>query len=342
MRRRLFALAAVCLAWTAPAQAGPFGALYAFGDSLTDVGNAYAATFGRVPAAPYADGQFSNGPVWVQGLAAGLDLEPLRPSVLGGTNYAFGGANTGTTPTHRANPLDLVGQFAAFSAAYPVAPSDALYAVWIGSNDLFGALSAASSAAPGSAQADPRATADAAVANVQGVLQGLAAKGAEDVLLVTVPDLGQTPRLNGDPAAKAAGSSLAAYFDQRLLSVLGADPLLAGLDLRVLDAYTLIADAAARPSAYGLSDVTSACLTGAEDLAGGTPCATPNTHLFWDDIHPSAAAHAVVGRQALALVAGAPGATGSSGAAAVPEPGSLVLLGAGAAALIWTRRRRAV
>lgn len=329
MHRRFFALAtAALLAWTAPAQAGPFGALYAFGDSLSDTGNVYASTLGLVPAAPYAGGRFSNGPVWVEGLAAGLGLGPLAPSVLGGTNYAFGGAQTGTTPTHGATPLDLGAQFAAFSAGHPSgAPSDALYTVWIGSNDLLGALGSGSAAA--------RATADAAVGNVHSVLRGLAATGARDVVVATVSDLGQAPRLNDDPVASAAGSALAAYFNRSLLATLGADPLLAGLDLRVLDTYALIADAVARPSAYGLSDVTDACLSGATNFAGGTPCANPDASLFWDDIHPTAAAHAAIGQQALALVAGSPGA------APVPEPGSLALLGVGVAALTWTRRRRA-
>lgn len=341
MRRRFAALAtAALLAWTAPAQAGPYGALYAFGDSLSDVGNVSAFTLGLVPRAPYADGRFSNGPVWVETLAAGLGLGSLAPSVLGGTDYAFGGAQTGTTPTHTVTPLDLGAQFAAFSAAHSSgAPSDALYTVWIGSNDLLGALGSGSAAA--------RATADAAVGNVQTVLRGLAAAGARDVLVATVPDLGQTPRLNDDPAAAAAGSALAAYFNQTLLSTLGVDPALAGLDLRVLDTYALIADAVARPSAYGLGNVTDACLSGATNFAGGTPCANPDAYLFWDDIHPSAAAHAAVGRQALALLGEAPGGTGGSGstgtpgAAAVPEPGSFALLGVGVAALTWTRRRRA-
>ena len=335
MRRRFAALAAAALlAWTAPAQAGPYGALYAFGDSLSDVGNVSALTSGLVPAAPYAAGRFSNGPVWVETLAAGLGLGSLAPSVLGGTDYAFGGAQTGTTPTHAATPLDLGAQFAAFSAGYPSgAPSDALYTVWIGSNDLLGALGGGSAAA--------RATADAAAGNVQTVLRGLAAAGARDVLVATVSDLGQAPRLNDDPVASAAGSALAVYFNQNLLATLGADPLLAGLDLRVLDTYALIADAVVRPSAYGLGNVTDACLSGATNLAGGTPCANPDAYLFWDDLHPTAAAHAAIGRQALALVTRAPGAAGSSGVAAVPEPGSLVLLGAGVAALTWTRRRRA-
>ena len=91
--RKINGLAIVAvLAVPALSQASSFDAIYAFGDSLSDVGNIFTASGGVAPAAPYANGQFSNGPVWVQDLAAGLGLAPLKPSLLGGTDYAFGGA----------------------------------------------------------------------------------------------------------------------------------------------------------------------------------------------------------------------------------------------------------
>lgn len=43
---------------------------------------------------PYFRGRFSNGPVWVEDLADRLALD-LEPSLQGGTNFAFGGAETG-------------------------------------------------------------------------------------------------------------------------------------------------------------------------------------------------------------------------------------------------------
>src|SRR4051812_18671090 len=70
-------LAALAMMSGVPAQAEPaFQAIVVFGDSLSDTGNA---------------GRFSNGPVWVEALARGLNL-PLRPSQAGGTNFAVGGA----------------------------------------------------------------------------------------------------------------------------------------------------------------------------------------------------------------------------------------------------------
>src|ERR1035438_7571596 len=74
------------------AQAKPaYDNLYVFGDSYCDVGNIFAATGGAVPPAPYFAGRFSNGPIWLDHVAGFLRL-PLKASLLGGTDYAFGGA----------------------------------------------------------------------------------------------------------------------------------------------------------------------------------------------------------------------------------------------------------
>jgi phospholipase/lecithinase/hemolysin len=65
--------------------------LYVFGDSYCDVGNIFAVTGGAEPAAPYYNGRFSKGPIWLDHIAGFLGV-PLAPSLLGGTDYAFGGA----------------------------------------------------------------------------------------------------------------------------------------------------------------------------------------------------------------------------------------------------------
>jgi len=65
--------------------------LIVFCDSYCDVGNIFALTGGAEPAAPYYNGRFSNGPIWLDHVAGFLGV-PLKPSALGGTDYAFGGA----------------------------------------------------------------------------------------------------------------------------------------------------------------------------------------------------------------------------------------------------------
>ena len=75
----LVGLASMLILACSTASAAQYSAIYAFGDSLSDAGNAYIATMGATPPTPpYASvngyGVFSNGPVWVQDLAGNLSL----------------------------------------------------------------------------------------------------------------------------------------------------------------------------------------------------------------------------------------------------------------------------
>src|ERR1700733_2514637 len=215
-RTGTFALIALAMGGLLPsARASTIDAIYAFGDSLSDVGNVYTATSGAIPGAPYVNGQFSNGPVWVQDLASSLGLAPLSASLVGGTDYAYGGAETGTTPVHTGNSSDLTGttgQVAQFQAANPTADPNALYTIWIGSNDLLDILTGA---LPSQYGADIAA----AVANVDSAIGSLAGDGAKNFLILTVPDLGATPdAIAGGPVVQFGASALAAQFDSALMS----------------------------------------------------------------------------------------------------------------------------
>ena len=77
-----------------------YTSLYAFGDSLTDSGNVFLATGGTQPANPLNfPGRFGNGPTWAEKLATDhLGLPAITTSLTGGTNYAWGGAWTGSRP----------------------------------------------------------------------------------------------------------------------------------------------------------------------------------------------------------------------------------------------------
>ena len=316
----------VSLGMTPCAHASTFDQIYAFGDSLSDVGNVFALT--GVPAAPYFNGEFSNGPVWVQDLAAGLGLAPLTPSVLGGTDYAYGTGETGVTSFNTSNPMtDLLGstgQLAQFQATHASADPNALYTIWIGSNDL------ADIAASGATPAQDAADIGTVAANIDTAISFLAGEGAKNFLIVTVPDLGKTPdAIAGGPIDVAGASQLSAAFDTTLVNGAGPLPSLAGLaaaedlNLDVLNTYSLLDAIVANPTPFGFTNVTAPC------LVGSTPCADPNQYLFWDGQHPTAAGQAIVADEALALVV------------PTPEPPSIMLLGAGLAGLVLVRRRAA-
>jgi phospholipase/lecithinase/hemolysin len=317
LTERLPLIALAIAGFLPAARAGSIDAIYAFGDSLSDVGNVYTATGGAIPGSPYVNGQFSNGPVWVQGLAAGLGLAPLAPSLLGGTDYAYGTAETGPTAFNTSVPsTDLTGptgQLAQFGAAHSTADPNALYTIWIGSNDLLDILTGAP---PSQYAADIAA----AVTNVDTAIGTLAAAGAKNFLLVTVPDLGLTPdAITDGPAAEAGASALSAGFNSALVNSAVTLASLDSLNLSILNTYSLLDAIVASPSMYGFTNVTDPCVTGAVNYAGGTACAATtsaqNQYLFWDMIHPTAAGHAIVADAALAVL--------------TPEPASFSLIAVG-------------
>jgi phospholipase/lecithinase/hemolysin len=314
-------------------QAAPIDAIYAFGDSLSDIGNIYAYTSVAAPpafpAAPYVNGQFSNGSVWVQDLAHFLGLAPLTPSLLGGTDYAFGGAETSVTPfnlpTSTAGSDLLTGQLPAFQSAHATADPNALYTIWIGSNDLNAIVTNQTPAQYGS-------DIGLVVGNIDTAINTLAGLGAKNFLILTVPDLGLFPSVTaGGPAASSLASTLSATLDSTLVNGSGPIPSLSalagadGIKISVLNTYALFDRIVANSSAYGLTNVTQPCLTGEVNFSGGTPCAAQNQYLFWDGDHPTAAGHAIIANAALNVVA--------------PEPGSIALIAAGMLGLAIVRRR---
>jgi outer membrane lipase/esterase len=322
---RLAALALIAAAPLAPrpAEAG-FAGLVAFGDSLTDRGNLFAATGGLAPVAPYAAGQFSNGSTWIEFFSQRFGTGPTLPSNLGGTVFAYGLGRADSAPPPPPLPpafagvINLPAQVSAFlGATGGTAPADALYAVWAGSNDMLQALLSASTIADPLARAAFLANAiNTSVSSLIGQMQVLEAAGAQDFLVLNLPDLGKTPRLNGDPISSAAGTGISAAFNAALAAGLAGFDALPGVRVRDVDTFGLINRAAANPRAFGLDNVTDACLVGGPvnytaTIAGNLVC-TPaqlGTSLFFDDLHPTAATHVLIARAALAEVP-APGAAG--------------------------------
>lgn len=280
-----------------PEQATPvpppsgYSAVYAFGDSLSDAGNVSLATAGSVPQHPYDGGRFTNGQVWVQDLSQALGLPPVKPSLAGGTDYAYGGAETGPTPVHQANPTDLPGQLGQFVAADPTPSPNALYTLWAGSNDV---LDIAKD--PTLTPAQQTADVNAAVANETGFLQGLVAHGAKNIVVMNVPDLGKTPHEEARGADLVArASALSSEYDAALSTSVAQLVASTGVKMSVVDTYALLDGAIANPAAYGFTNVTQPLWNGTlTDPNSGTLAATgaaANGYLFFDDLHPSAQTH---------------------------------------------------
>src|SRR5271154_4079878 len=117
-----------------------YTALFAFGDSLSDAGNDYLIDGRTDPVYPYYQGHFSNGLTWVEDLSNMLGLPTLKPSLAGGNDFAFGGAETGPTAIEGVNPGDLLFQVAQYGLLHSTPVGGALYTLDIGGNDIIKAL----------------------------------------------------------------------------------------------------------------------------------------------------------------------------------------------------------
>ena len=282
-----------------------FAAIYAFGDSLSDVGNDFIATERHMPVSPpYFQGHFTNGLTWVEDLAISQGVGPLTPSLLpGGTDFAFGGAETGTNPLHTAGPTDLPSQLVQFEASYPTPQTNALYTLSIGATDLFDAIAAFPST-PLKALADVAV----AVANVDDFVLQLASHGARDFLVLNVPDIGKAPAYESQgPAVSSTASTLSKLFDVALTASLSAIAVRDHLNMHVVDTYSLVDEAVADPPVFGFTNVTNPVWTGSNTdqssgvLSASTPAAQSH-YLFWDQVHPTAAAHLVLANGAEATL----------------------------------------
>ena len=304
--------AAPAFALVAPPPA--FSSLVVMGDSLSDSGRLFALTGGTFPPAPYYQGRFSDGPVAVERLADGLGLSGAQFN-----NLAIAGARTGLSGSADPNigrATGMLTQLAGYEASLGGGQADAgaLYYIWGGANDLRDAF-AANAVGAGMA---------AAIGNLTTIVTTLHGLGATKFFLPNLPDLGLTPEARAvpDPFPGVSFSSLASAasvsFNQQLALAYG------NLAVQWSNEHFYFYDAMAGQRGItngspgnGFTNVSSACI-------GTASCATA---LYFDSIHPTAAAHQILGNQMLA---------------AVPEPQTLLMMAVGLLGLLAATRRRQV
>lgn len=309
--------------------ASGYAGLVVFGDSLADSGN-NARMVGTDPtqqitgdsyfaSLPFATGRYSNGPVWVEHLAERLGLSATA-SQQGGSNFAYGGAATGSDGTGTpipGFPFSMRSQLGQYLATVPMAgtpaPAQSLFVLSGGSVNVSAAMEAAA-LHPEQAFGILSASAQAYAFDIAAMVDSLQAAGAEHILVLNVPNFGLTPRAQSyGPQVAEMGSMAAGLMNQALVLALQAEP-----GVRVFDLYGSLNQVVAHGSDYGLSNVSQACgaLINACD---------PATALFYDGQHPTAYGHRLIADLVFS--------------SAVPEPSSaaLLLLGLGG---VWVLARR--
>jgi outer membrane lipase/esterase len=302
MRAKLTAVSALIFlvpAYPAFADAvGSVNQLVVFGDSLSDNGNASLALLGSLPGSNYAtrpipgtglsphiftDGAnttpATTGPfgLWIDQFADKMGLPQAQPALAGGSNFAVGGADTGSNGIYFVS--DQVGVYLLSRGTSGANPA-ALYTFWAGANDIADAKS-------GAAAAD----------NVYHNIQALAASGAKNFLWLNLPNLGDIPKVSGDAAATAfASAQSAAFNDEWGIDLAKLQD--AGIHVIGVNVGNLFSQLVSDPTAFGLTNVTSP--------AQGVSGIDPNTYLFWDEQHPTTAADALVADAAFSTFTAAP------------------------------------
>lgn len=272
-------------AFASAASAQSYNRLVVFGDSLSDNGNLYAATGNTNPTSPpYFQGRFSNGPVFTELLGFNAGRSALGAPVTGSINYAYGGARTDSS----AFPPGMRNQLLAYTGGGGTFRSTDLVSILGGANNIFQGLPAAG-ASPNPAGAITPVVV-AAAADVNFLVNSVAAAGAGTILVGNIPSLGNAPAFRGTaaaPLAEFAGTSFNSALLNGLMTTAAARP---GTNIILFDIFKVGAALTANPGAFGLSNVTDACFNGI------TVCATPNSYLFWDGVHPTAAGHQLIAR----------------------------------------------
>jgi phospholipase/lecithinase/hemolysin len=282
-------------------RAGDITGIVAFGDSLSDVGNTYIAD-GIPPSPPYYQGHYSNGPIWLEYLANGLGVPAPTASLAGGTDNAWGGAETGNGLSFEDTP-NIGLQISTYLASHTPL-STQLFTIWGGANDFLNG-GVTNPAVP--------------VNNLISEITTLAAAGGKQFMVPNLPTLGDLPATNTLPQAnRDALNHLTLSFDSMLYSQLNQLQGQLGITIHQVDIDSVFQNIIANPGAYGLTNVTDSAIADG-NLSG-------QGYLFWDTVHPTTVVQEVIGNAAFATV---------------PEPSSLTLVLIAAPLLLAWRRRAA-
>jgi phospholipase/lecithinase/hemolysin len=328
----LITTAVILLSPFSAALASSIDNLVVFGDSLSDNGNAAAAlaaqgqTLGNYAPNALTDGPKTNPPttgpfgLWVDQFAADTHLPDPMPVVSdthsglalnpSGTNYAVASAQTGHNPNFSLSTIfnlppavpGTADQVTIFNSLnHSTASPTSLYAMWAGSDDIAQALTnnPLSGVSAGKTAAN----------NIEANIKTLAGEGAKYFLWFNLPPLGETP------AARATGTFLAnqaasAFNDQMADDVTSLEHSLMGITIITVDIHAAFEQIEGNPTAFNFTNIT--------DPAQGKSV-DPNTYLFWDTLHPTTAADALIAK--LAAQDAAPLLS-----TATPEPASIGLL----------------
>ena len=271
--KRALITSSIVLVLTAGAvgRASSYNRIVDFGESLSDAGNQWIASEKAFPPSPpYYNGRWSNGPNWIDLVSARLGLGYAEPSLAGGTNFAYGGARSGSgeimvncgnlglqmcfdlpSPNYGAQIDDFL------NTGLPIKDDD-LFVFWGGHNDM-------------STGVEPQVAAD----NLTQHLTTLLDHGASDVVFLDLFDgVGESTKLN-DLLTPRLETLRQQYPDATIIEV---------------DIPKMTDEFFNNPSKWGITDFGDPAL----NTAMLEVVDNANEHLVWDGLHFTSAFNKVI------------------------------------------------
>jgi len=290
-----------------------------------------------LPGEPYWNNRFSNGRVWSEYLADMLSIS--RDDEETYTNRAFGGSWAATYDKQltvwnlirypigtirnlivgKLVPPSLGLSVQAYLLEHPKVNSDSVYFIFAGGNDYLNIL-----------QFDLQNDAYAMSSYVDNVLDNLSASvdklihaGAEHVVMMGLPYLGDTPRFASSQYKELLNGVIEQHNERLKQKIAEWKAFYPRTHVVYVDVHHSLSKAINNPRPYGFSNTSEACIDitfpmvhslvnspfatnyvlqyaqGLQNkdkrLASGEKnyheCKSPDAYLFWDEVHPSTKAH---------------------------------------------------
>ena len=273
----------------------PIGNLVAFGDSLSDMGNAKNSILNVPDVPPYWQGRFSNGMVWVEYVSQAYGVTTTVGSgTQTGDNRAFGGSQTGAGFSYLVLP-NVGTQITSYTSNVQSSfASNDVVTLWAGGNDfLYGT-----------------ANSDTIVANMESHIRQLVTAGADEFIIPNLPPLEKTPEIQSRSQTQQQniGSEVASYNGKLATLVTNLQAELA-IKVHSIDAYAIFNDIMVNKDALGLVNTQSAACSGGVGLLplpicnnGDPVVSNVDEYVFFDKAHPTRMMHQYIGRFAIEAI----------------------------------------
>lgn len=290
-------LLALLLLFSGVLNAVPLKNLVIFGDSLSDNGNLYHFLQEHYPknkplpeSPPYYQGRFTNGPVWVERLAAALFPDKPEAHL---RDYARGGASVINHRSSERIYLALQTEVSDYLFEHSDrASEDSLFIIWIGANNYLHFYG------------DPQKNLENVNKGIAYNLTRLVKAGAKHILVLNLPDLGKMPLAAVTESEKELSHFTALHNRALAETITKLNRTFPKVQWISYDVNQLVNEILSSPAEYGFDNIKDTCNLSEVDkfskksvlqvtartVSSGTVDACQG-YLFFDPVHPTAAMH---------------------------------------------------